>query len=138
MKTIDLTLFEGEGFEIKTKTRTYAINFVSSVMELKFLQEQENITKKSRDFKTLEQQDLEKWKHLIKNSIKENGVEDLDEGDINSLKPFEVLAVMIGYIQFLTERSQVIYQGLSDKTKKEIEEITDDIKKKEMNKALSE
>jgi len=138
MKTIDLTLFESEGFEIKTKTTTYNINFVSSVLELKFLQENQNITSKSKDFKTLEQADLERWKHLIKSSIKENGQEDFDEKDINKLAPLQIIAVMMGYIQYLNKRSNVIYQAFDDETKKEIEQITEDVKKKTINKALQE
>lgn len=129
MKTVDVSLFEGDPFIIKTKGKTYTINFVSSIMELKLMQDQEEITTKSSKWKLLEQQDLDRWKSMIIKIIMDN-TQDYDEKDINSLRPIDILGILMALISYLQERSKIIYEGLSPEVKKEVEKATDDLKKK--------
>ncbi len=136
MKTVDVGLFEGNPFEIKTRGRAYVINSVSAIMELKLMQEQEDITTKSAKWKLLEQQDLERWKDLLKKIILEN-CSDLEDKDITSLKPLDILGILMALITYLQERSKIVYEGLSPDVKKEIEKVTDDLKKKTIEKASS-
>ena len=131
MKTIDLSLFDDEGFCIKTKENSYVIEFVSTIMELKLMQQNETIISKASKWKDLEQQDLDRWKDLIKKIIAENTPE-FDEKGINSLKPMEVIAIMLGLMNYLNKRSEVIQSALDDDTKKEIAKLKEDTKKKAM------
>jgi hypothetical protein len=129
MKTVDVNLFEGDPFVIKTKGKTYTINFISAIMELKLMQDQEDITTKSAKWKLLEQQDIVRWQSYISKIIQENAV-DFDEKDITGLRPIDILGILMALISYLQERSKIIYEGLSPEVKKEVEKATDDLKKK--------
>lgn len=133
MKTIDLTLFENEdGLEIKTKNKTYIITFISSVQELKLMQNQGDISTKLSKWQELEQQTFEQWKSIIKNIIKEQSDQDLDEKDINRLKPLAVVSIMYALMEWLKERTSIVLNSLSEETKKEAKKIENEVKKKKI------
>ena len=129
MKTVDINLFGGNPFLINTKGKSYTINFVSSVMELKLMQEQEDISTKASKGKLLTQQDIERWKDILLKIIKEN-TDDVDDSDVSGLKPIDLLGVLMALLTYLTERSKIIYEGLSPEVKEEVEKATNDLKKK--------
>lgn len=135
MKTIDVSLFEGNPFVIKTKHkknpegRDYEINFIDAIYEIKLMQEQEDIASKASKWKTVEQQDFEKWKDLIKKIIKSND-DTLNEKDINLLAPMHVIGILMAFITYLQEKSKIVYEGLAPEVKAEVEKIQDDLKKK--------
>jgi hypothetical protein len=135
MKTIDVSLFEGSPFTIKTKHkgnpegRDYVIEKVDAVYEIKLMQEQENITSKSSKWGTIEQSDFDKWRSLIKKIIKLND-DTLNENDIDKLMPIHIIGVLMALITYLNEKSKIIYEGLAPEMKVEVEKIQDDLKKK--------
>jgi len=129
LKTVDINLFGGSPFIITTAGKSYTINFISAIMELKLMQEQEEITTKASRWKLLEQQDLERWKALLLKIIQENTV-DVEEKDISSLRPIDLLGILMALMTYLTERSKIIYEGLSPEVKKEVEKAENDLKKK--------
>jgi len=142
MKTVDVGLFEGEPFNIKTahngnkEGREYKIEFVPAHIELKLMNEQEAIISKTRSWKNINNNDLEGWKVLLKKVIKEND-DTMDEGDVNKLRPMQIIGILMALMEFLNQRSSVIYEALSDDVKVEVEKAKEDIKKKEAAKALS-
>lgn len=138
MDYIDLSLYEGKPFGIKTKSgKEYKITFVPAHLELKLMQEQEDIHAKAGKWKTLEQQDLEKWKSLIIKILNEQPEsQEVDEKDISSMRPMDVIAVCLALCAYLTERSKIVYDSVGKEAKEEMEKVRDDIKKKTIEKAL--
>ena len=141
MKTIDLGLFEGEPFSILTKHREnpegreYIINFIPAYLEHKLMNEQADIIAKSREWKKIEGNDLERWKDILKKVIKEND-EGYNEKDINTLRPMQLIGVLMALMTFLNQRSNIIYEALSDEAKEEVEKVKNEVKKKEIEKLL--
>lgn len=135
MKTIDVSLFEGSPFEIKTahkrnlEGKNYVIEKIDAVYEIKLMQEQEDITKKSSKWKELTQEDINRWKDLIKKIIKSND-DTLNDEDINKLYPIHVIGILMALITYLNEKSKVIYEGLAPEVKEEVEKFQDEVKKK--------
>ena len=117
MKTVDINLFAGNPFEIKTTGKTYIINFVSSIMELRLMQEQEEITIKASKWKLITNEDLITWKGLIKEVISENK-QEIDESDMDNLRPLDVLGILMALMSYLTERSKIVYEGLVSRGQK--------------------
>lgn len=141
MRTIDVSNFEGDPFEIKTKHKgnpegkDYIIDFIDAIYEIKLMQMQNDITKKAGKWETIEQQDFDRWKDLIKKIIKSNNnLQIIDEKelerDINKLAPTHTLGILIALISYLTKKSRIVYEGLDPETKKEAEKLEDDLKKK--------
>lgn len=143
MKTIDISLFEGSPFCIKTKSKRniegkeYVIDFVDAVDEIKLMQQQEEIISKSSKWKDICQQDVDKWRKLLIEIIRKNDSE-INEKDINLFSPIQLIGVLMALISHLQEKSNIIYEGLSPEVKEEVNKITEDVKKKKIEKALLE
>lgn len=141
MKTIDVSLFDGNPFCIKTKSKLnpegldYIVDRIPAILEIKLMQEQEDITSKAAKWKTIEQQNFEKWKALLIEVIKTNN-EIVNEKDITSLSPIHIIGILMALINYLNEKSQIVYEGLAPEVKAEVEKIQNDIKKKTIEKAL--
>ena len=139
MKTIDLGLFEGEPFSFSTKHRDnpegqkYEINFIPAIHELKLMNEQADIIAKSREWKKIDGNDLERWKDLLKKIVRDND-NTLNDKDINTLRPLQLIGVLMALMTFLNERSNIIYEALSDDAKIEVEKVKEEVKKKEIEK----
>lgn len=137
-RIIDLTLFNPEPFCFKTKTCTYKISFVSSVMEYELLTEQENILAKTKSFKSLNKEDLAKWSAMIKKIIRENG-STLDDKDIDSLSPLELITFILALINYLNKKSDLLKQAFEPEVQEQMKtiekELKDGIKKKTMESA---
>jgi hypothetical protein len=142
MKTIDVSLFEGNPFTIKTAHRgnpsgqDYVIDRVDAVYEIKLMQEQEELTQKASKWKTLEQEDFNKWKKMLINIIKTNDNTLFNEEDINKLMPVHIIGILMALITFLNERTKIIYEGLAPEMKQEIEKVQEDVKKKTIESLL--
>jgi hypothetical protein len=139
MNIIDLSLYAPEPFAFKTKTNNlYEIAFVSSSMELSLLKEQGDIVEKSKNFKLLEQLDIDRWKKIIKAILLEQKDILIDkveyakriEEDLQCLSPLDVIAILMGLIEYLRERSQVMFQAFNTDTRRAIKEAEENIKKK--------
>lgn len=145
MKTIDMGLFEGSKFCIKTKSlvnpegEDYFIERIDAIDELKLMQHQEEISEKSTKWKTLKSSDIDNWKKLIIPIITKNN-QDIEEekikSDIDTVRPMDLMGILISFIGFLNERSGIIFSGLADETKEEIQKIQNDVKKKKIENVL--
>jgi len=138
-RIIDLTLFNPEPFCFKTKNCTYKIDFVSSIMEYELLTEQENILAKTRSFKTLDKEkDLMKWSSIIKKIIRENN-QTLDDKDIDTLSPLELMTLILTLINYLNKKSDMLKQAFEPEVQEQMKsiekEMKEGIKKKTMESA---
>lgn len=141
----DISLFDVEKNPIILigKEKTYSITFINAITELNLMQHQEDIAMKSSKWKTLTQQDLDRWKAMlikvIQDNNKQNGIEEaFDTTDITGLYPMPLIANMMGLINYLGKRSDIITKSLAPEVQEEVKKATDDYKKKVMEKALSD
>lgn len=139
MKTIDLSLFEKDEIVIKiSEEKEYRITNVPSVLELKLMNYQNDISSKLSKWDSLDQGDLERWKGLIINIISQQPDQEINKEDINRLYPQQILAILTGLLQHLNKRSRIIFNALDEDVRKEVEKVEDDVKKKAMEKVLSD
>jgi len=129
MKVIDLDLFDPEAFVIKSAGEEFNVTFIPANLELRLLQLQPEINERATDFKKLQESDVTKWRDVIKKIIVANN-EDAETKPIDKLSPLQVIAVMMSFMKYINDRSQVIYQAFDEDTQKEIKKVEADIKKK--------